>query len=367
VTHKKLQDLRSQITQIDTDIFDLAKKRLEIAKEIGQTKNKLKMHLQDFLREKQCLEFANQRAQDLKISPSFAQNLMQILMQESLTFQEKDRILQNADSKNKKALIIGGGGKMGLWFANFLASQGFYIEIFDPCTNNLGFNNIYPKGFLSFDHDFIIIATPLSATCQILQDLAQYRPSGIVFDISSLKDPVLPGLNVLQKEGIKVASIHPMFGPSVELLSNRHIILIDLGFPQTNQEISQLFENTMAKLICMSIEEHDHNMAYLLGLSHVINILFFSVLSKSGSQAKNLMDLSSSTFDAQLRIACQVANENPHLYYEIQALNPYGKESLEKLMFMLHSIQKMVYTKNESGFVKLMQNGYDYLKNCQLK
>ncbi len=32
----------------------------------------------------------------------------------------------------KRVLIIGGAGKMGAWFAQFLSSQGFAIEIADP-------------------------------------------------------------------------------------------------------------------------------------------------------------------------------------------------------------------------------------------
>ena len=47
--------------------------------------------------------------------------------------------------------------------------------------------------------------------------------------------------------------------------------------------------------------------------------------------APKLARMSSTTFDAQLDVAGAVAEESPELYYEIQALNDYGAESLQAL------------------------------------
>ena len=94
-----------------------------------------------------------------------------------------------------------------------------------------------------------------------------------------------------------------MFGPDTELLSGRHVLFLDAGCPEATTEAAQLFASTMAAQIRMDIEEHDRLMAYVLGLSHALNIAFFTALAESGETVPKLADISSTTFDSQLRIA----------------------------------------------------------------
>lgn len=77
----------------------------------------------------------------------------------------------------------------------------------------------------------------------------------------------------------------------------------------------------------MPLAEHDHLIAYVLGLSHALNIAFFTALANSVEARPKLAQMSSTTFDRQLKIASGVANENPRLYYEIQSLNPWRGEA----------------------------------------
>lgn len=363
----KLNKLRAEINQIDYQVLELAKKRLATVKKISQLKNASGLSIRDFSREKQCLDFSAKAAKELKLSPKFAKEILHLFMQESLTAQEKDRLAGHSTQNSKTALILGGAGKMGLWFARFLSSQGFDTKISDPQTGDAGFSNIYPHAPSALIYDIIVVATPLSVTAKILKELAKHPPRGLIFDISSLKDPIRPGLDALSKAGAKVTSIHPMFGPNTELLADRHVIVVDIGQPDANLAAASLFTATTVKINYMDIDDHDRLMAYLLGLSHALNIAFFSVLAQSGEAAAKLMNLSSSTFDAQLKIAGHVAEENPDLYFEIQALNPYGDESLQKLASVMEEMRHMIKVKDQKGFTELMQNGYDYLTLRQNK
>ena len=42
----------------------------------------------------------------------------------------------------RRVLVIGGAGKMGRWFAEFMASQGFAVEIADPSGAPVGFTHL---------------------------------------------------------------------------------------------------------------------------------------------------------------------------------------------------------------------------------
>jgi chorismate mutase/prephenate dehydrogenase len=111
----------------------------------------------------------------------------------------------------------------------------------------------------------------------------------------------------------------------------------------------------------MSLEEHDRLIGYVLGLSHAVNLAFFTALAGSGELVPHLKQLSSTTFDAQLDVASRVAGDNPHLYYEIQALNEYGAEPLDALVNAAEHVRDLIDRNDESGFVALMEQGRRYL------
>jgi chorismate mutase/prephenate dehydrogenase len=126
-------------------------------------------------------------------------------------------------------------------------------------------------------------------------------------------------------------------------------------------EAESLFASTMAVRVGMDLESHDRVIAYVLGLSHALNIAFFSALAESGEAAPRLAEVSSTTFDAQLDVAANVARENPHLYFEIQSLNDYGSESLAALLNAVERLRAVVSAGDEAGFVALMKKGREYL------
>jgi chorismate mutase/prephenate dehydrogenase len=113
----------------------------------------------------------------------------------------------------------------------------------------------------------------------------------------------------------------------------------------------------------MSLDDHDRLIAYVLGLSHALNIAFFTALAESGEAAPKLARMSSTTFDAQLDVATRVAQDSPELYYEIQSLNDYGAESLEALSQAVERLRTAVLKQDYATFVALMRRGRDYLED----
>ncbi|MGH8258509.1 MAG: prephenate dehydrogenase dimerization domain-containing protein, partial [Steroidobacteraceae bacterium] len=226
--------------------------------------------------------------------------------------------------------------------------------------------------------------TPLGATDGILRELALRRPPGIVFDVGSLKSPLRGGLLALRSHGCRVTSIHPMFGPDTELLSGRHVVFVDLSDPVEQRDerssasepgspggpcaealgrVRELFAPTMVEQVVMSLDDHDRLIAYVLGLSHALNIAFFTALADSGEAAPRLAQMSSTTFDAQLDVATRVAQESPDLYFEIQSLNDYGTESLEALSQAVARLRAAVLSRDHDAFAGLMIRGRDYLED----
>lgn len=352
----ELGEIRDAIEQIDRRIIDLAAERARLAAEAGEIKAASGESIRDFSREKQVVDRARALATDAGLSPDLAENLMLELIRSSLTVQERDRVRSTSSGSGRSALVIGGEGLMGRWFVRFLESQGFAVAIADPRSDGW-------KDWTDVDDvfDVYVVAAPLPATAHILDEMAADPPDGLIFDIGSLKTPLRRGLRNLQAAGARVTSIHPMFGADAELLSGKHVVFVDVGVPEATAAARDLFTSTMATLVEMDLDSHDRLIAYILGLSHALNIAFFTALAESGEDADRLAELSSTTFDRQLEVAGQVARENPHLYFEIQYLNEYGDESLRALASSVGRLRDLVETGDVEGFASLMRDGEAYL------
>ena len=355
-----LKDLRKQLTAIDEQIVDLIAQRQRIVGDIGRNKQSTGVGTRDYAREKDVLDMGRQRAEQVGIDPDLAEEVLRKLIRSSLASQERERVIAEGKGSGRRALIIGGAGKMGGWFVDFFVSQGFETTIADrDVQDGPGqFSNWTDAGV---DYDVIVVAAPLAVSGRILAQLAVLKPRGLVFDIGSLKSPLIDGLAELRDTGCRVTSLHPMFGPETRLLSGHHLIFCESGVPEATAAAKELFGSTMVEQIDMGLEDHDRLIAYVLGLSHALNIAFFTALAESGEAAPKLATMSSTTFDAQLLVSAAVARDNPHLYYEIQNLNKFGLEPLDALCEAANRIRETVAGSDEQSFVELMEKGRQYM------
>lgn len=355
-----LDELRKNLSAIDRRIVELIAERQEIVGKIGRSKRTTGTGTRDYSREKEVLDMGRAQAVEFGIDPDMVEGFLQQLILGSLESQERERVKAEGKGDGRRALVIGGAGKMGRWFVDFFASQGFTTAIADVTVQDGDgkFTNWTDAGV---DYDFIVVAAPLAVSGRILAQLAVLRPRGVVFDIGSLKSPLMDGLRELRSAGCQVTSLHPMFGPETRLLSGRHLVFCDVGDAAATAAAKELFAATMVEQLDMGLEDHDRLIAYVLGLSHALNIAFFTALAESGEAAPKLARMSSTTFDSQLLVSAAVAEDNPHLYFEIQNLNNFGLGPLDALCDATSRIRDTVASGDEQAFVDLMTKGREYL------
>ncbi len=356
-----LDELRGQLAAIDREILAAAARRQAMVQRIGAVKRATGIGTRDFRQERDVLSRARTTAAELGLPPALGEEILLALIRTSLTVQEKDQVVARGSGSGRRVLVIGGRGNMGRWFVRFLSAQGFTVEVADPGGAVDGYPWYASWRDATLDHELVVVAAPMQATNTILHELAATPPRGVVFDVGSLKSPLRTGLRALRDAGGRVTSVHPMFGPDTELLSGRHVIFVDVGDAAATAEARALFASTMATQVDMDLESHDRLIAYVLGLSHALNIAFFTALAESGEAAPRLATLSSTTFDAQLQVASKVAAESPDLYFEIQHLNDYGTESLTALLYAIERLRSVVRAGDLEGFRALMERGKGYL------
>ena len=354
-----IDTLREQLSDVDRRIVELIAERQRLVAGIGAHKRSTGKATRDYAREKDVLDMGREQAAALDIDPELVEQVLGQLIRSSLQNQERDRVIAEARGDGRKVLVIGGAGKMGAWFRDFFASQGFLTTVADPSVEDGPgrFSNWTDAGT---DYDVIVVAAPLAVSGRILAQLAVLKPQGLVFDIGSLKTPLLDGLQELKRAGCQVTSVHPMYGPDTRLLSGRHLIVCDVGCEAATAAVKELFNATMVEQLDMSLDDHDRLIAYVLGLSHALNIAFFTALAESGEAAPKLAQMSSTTFDSQLLVSEAVAQDNPYLYFEIQHLNKFGLGPLEALVDATTRIREVVAKGDEAAFVQLMEAGQHY-------
>ena len=355
-----LDELRNKLSTVDRRLVEMIAERQRIVTDIGKTKQIAGTGTRDYAREKDVLDMGRKQAAEMGVDPGLVENLLEMLIRSSLESQERDRVAAEGKGDGRRALVIGGAGKMGRWFVDFFSSQGFATSVADT-THKDGparFRNWTDAGV---DFDVIVVATPLAVSGRILAQLAVLKPKGLVFDIGSLKSPLIDGLKELKSAGCRVTSLHPMYGPGTRLLSGRHLIFCDVGDSEATADAKELFAATMVEQLDMGLEDHDRLIAYVLGLSHALNIAFFTALSESGEAAPKLAKMSSTTFDSQLLVSEAVAQDNPHMYFEIQNLNKFGLGPLDALCEAAGRIRESVAGGDKEAFVELMNKGREYL------
>jgi chorismate mutase/prephenate dehydrogenase len=361
-TDQTIKALRDRLDEVDAGLVELAAERQRIVSEIGRHKQGQGRALRDFRREREVLDRVRSRAERIGLDPAVAEDLLKRLIRASLTTQEQERGRLAARGDGRRALVIGGGGLMGSWLAGFLDNQGFTVSVADPALAADGRRVHADWRDAALDgQDVIAVAAPIRASAEILGDLARREIKALVFDIGSIKTPLIEPLRAAAAAGLQVCSIHPMFGPDTRLLSGRNVLLMNVGSARAVEQAGALFADTMAEVREVELDEHDRLMALVLGLSHAVNIAFFGALERSGTGAQSLAGIASTTFKRQLAIARDVAAENPDLYFEIQRLNEHGEQARLALQEAVDALQASVAAPDAEPFRRLMLDGRRYL------
>ena len=359
-----LPALREKIAEVDEQILGLVAKRLQIAEEIGKYKLENGITIKAFDVEKKVTQRYQKIAKALNIDTELTNSLSTLLIDHACKVQERKRLDKitssyKASKSPGKAVVIGGAGNMGVWFYNFLNSFGYECFVID--TNKKSHDLIYVdenvdyKSFMC-EVDIIVVATPLAITNEVLKSVAATETKALVFDIASLKSPILETLNLVKTKLPNLVSVHPMFGPSVDLLTGENILVCDMGNEKANNLAISLFEKTAATVSLITPESHDELMSEVLGLSHIINLLFADVLNDTKVPISYIIDSKSTTFKSQLDVSMKVASENPALYYDIQQMNVFTPELYQRLRKSVDRLTSLVLLDNKEDFTNLMKS-----------
>ncbi len=230
----------------------------------------------------------------------------------------------------KKLTVIGAGGQMGKWFTKYFASKNFEVTGYDLENKILGKDIIEASSLVGgiLKADYVILCTPTRKTPEIIRLIAKEMQRGTyLIEISSEKSKVVSSLSKMPAK-INPICIHPMFGPGIKTIKGQNIISVPIKDAKKELTVAKsLFEG--ANFVTIDAVEHDKKIAVILGLTHLVNLVFAKIISKDEKMMLT-EKMSGTTFRVQKILAESIMTESPELIETIIA-NPEIRRVAEEL------------------------------------
>jgi len=257
----------------------------------------------------------------------------------------------------KKITVIGAGGQMGQWFVKYFTDQGFEVTGYDTENKITGKNTITSESLVGgiLKADYVVLCTPTRRTPEIIRLIDKEMKRGTyLIEISSEKSKVVSSLSKMPTK-INPICIHPMFGPGIKTIKGKNIISVPIKDAKKELTVAKsLFEG--ANFVTIDAAEHDKKIAVILGLTHLMNLVFANIISKD--EKMNLTEkMSGTTFRVQKTLAESIMTESPELIETIIA-NPEIRRVAEELW---KDIGRLLTAVQESKTEEVV----NYVKECQ--
>jgi chorismate mutase/prephenate dehydrogenase len=350
----ELSRLREAIADVDRALLELLRRRMDLAAQVGRVKAAAGAAVVVRDAEDRVLTRARQHAEACGVSEDVMEEIFHAIMRGSVERQHRVGAAARAQH-GKRVLVLGGAGAMGGWLGQFLPLVGHRVDAVDPAWAALArasgrFVTLGEVADLDA-YDFVIAAVPLATTPAAIAEVAERRPSGVVVEIASIKSHLALSLASAREAGVRVSSLHPMFGPGKSPYEPLTFVLACSEDPEEERRrLDALLRHPYTNMIAIPFAHHDRLMGWLLGLAHLTGMLFGSALTGSGLDPAELQACASTTFIRQAATAQSVLSEDPALYLDIQRLNPHREEVYRATRDALDRLVALVAAGDVEGF-----------------
>jgi prephenate dehydrogenase len=260
-----------------------------------------------------------------------------------------------------KVAVIGGTGKMGRWFANFLKKQGKEVLVIgrsEPklleAQKQLGVETSNDIAAVK-NADAVVISVTIDNFEAVVKELKPHiKPGQIVLDVTSVKAAPVAAMHRHLKSAW-VLGTHPVFGPGAKDLTNKNFVLTptDKKENELADKVKKFLEQSGAKVAVMTPEEHDEMMAVVLGLAHFVGLVAAQTMVDFG-KLKPMADIGGGSYKLLLTLAESVVSEDAEFYASLQ-MNMPGATKIEEMFQKNAQLwAELVKNKNQAEFAKRM-------------
>lgn len=363
MTEPSLARLRLEIARTDERILKGVARRLELAQEVGRLKRREGLPLRDYLLERDVVQRWVDGLAPSAVPPDRVETLVRWMIEEAVFAQEAVPEPPRENPRASDVVVVGGLGQMGGWIRDFLRAAGHRVGVVDrrPPAGPLPFPVSTDLDRAAQDADVVVVATPMRVAPDVYEQLFSTGTGATIFDILSVKAPLLPSIRRGIGRGQHLSSAHPLFGPGARSLLGRNLLVLDCGDAQATRKVSSLFERSALTITQIPVEQHDPLIADVLGLPHVLSLLFARTLTHGRRSSDELAAGASTSFRRIAEVAQIVARENPELVGDIQTLNPASKDLFRRLETALKDLETAVDSGESGRYATLLEEGRSFL------
>ena len=186
--------------------------------------------------------------------------------------------------------------------------------------------------------EILVLAVPVQNMQEVLEQVADCaRLPEFVVDVASVKVKPMELMQRFLPKSIEIVGTHPMFGPQSgrDGISGLKVVLCSQGSSRVDQLEVFLRERLSLRVMRMTPEAHDSEMAYVQGLTHWIAKALREIKLPD-------LDLSTPAYRYLVRIEEILREDSDALFRTIQAENPFAAEARKELMEKLREIEKSI-------------------------
>ncbi len=230
---------------------------------------------------------------------------------------------------NSPSLGIIGMGAFGKFMFSHLTPHFETIKTFDPDCQCDTLEEVCAQ-------DIIIYAAPVQALEETLQKIAGLISGGQLFiDVCSVK--VNPA-HLMQKylgAGVEMLGLHPLFGPQSgkKGIEGLNIALCDVRCSRTQCIQAFLEEKLGLNVILTTPEKHDEDMAYVMGVSHMVAKVFAMMDIPDTKQTTK-------TYELLCSMVSMIKDDSDELFKAIQEENPYVAKTKDKFFATVKELEQ---------------------------
>ncbi|MDD1653332.1 MAG: prephenate dehydrogenase/arogenate dehydrogenase family protein [Methanomicrobiales archaeon] len=241
-----------------------------------------------------------------------------------------------------KAGIIGGTGKMGVFFAGVLERAGWEVAVSGRSTPLTARD-------LAERSDLVMVSVPIRETVPVIRAIAPLlREDQVICDLTSLK--VAPVQAMLASRA-EVIGFHPMFGPGVAGLRNQTIIATPARCrKETAERLYRTFRAEGARVTVTTPEAHDRLMAVIQGITHFSTLCMAESMRILGTDIGEALAATSPVYRIQMDLVGRLLSQDPALYADILQMNPETGPALAAFAKAVRDLRERVESPDPAAF-----------------
>jgi chorismate mutase/prephenate dehydrogenase len=333
---------RARIDAIDTGILDLLAERSALLAEVLATKQREGLPIFDPGREQAKVEAFRRAATERGLDPEWAEDFLRMVMSASRARQSTGGFPQAAGGA-RTVLLVGGRGRMGSLYAGVLARSGHDVRILDVDDWNRAAE-------LAAGCHLAVVTVPIRETAAVIARLGPCLDEGtLLADFTSNKDE--PVAAMLAAYRGPVVGLHPLHGPDVQNLSKQLMVVCPGRDDEAAAWLLEQFRLWGMRVAEMPARRHDEGMHVVQGLRHFLALLHGSFLERRGMQPRQMLELSSPIYRAELMMTGRIFAQNPELYADIVFADRERRALLLDLLEHHGRLAELVRNDDKAGFV----------------